>query len=1543
MSSTDLDIAPSEKKNKWDLSAQLKQISVLLDRPRIVNGALVVVLLIAALLRFNGLHWDEGRHLHPDERFLSTVTNDLHWPENFGDYFDPQLSTLSPYSLPNMGLYVYGTLPVYIVKWIAIHLDKNNYDNITIVGRVLSGLFDIGSIFVLFLIAKKLYGKKVALLAAALLSFSVLNIQLSHFYTVDTFANLFILATIYFLLRAQESGRWLDYALTGLMFGLGLASKLSVFTLAVPIVVAAGLDLYRRVRDGDVRAAVEHTLLRTLTIFIVAVVTFRILQPIAFSGPSFWNWSLNPTWVEDITEQQKITRGDTDLPWVQQWTGRSIAFPMINMILWGMGLPLGLVSFAGLLFAAYELLRHGKLEHILPLTYVGVTFIYHAITFIKFMRYFLPIYPFFILMAAYLITKLWERFAQPVVDPVEEATPEPEVDSSANSFTERIRRSIPNRGLIVGLSAFVVVGTLVYALAFTSIYNRPNTRIAASRWMQQNMPKGSTLANEHWDDWLPIGGVDGITSYGDAGLFKSVEMRNYEDDNPDKLNWMVDNLTQADYIILSSNRLYDSIPRLPVRYPLTSRYYRLLFNGKLGFERVKDFTSYPSLFGIQIPDQSAEESFSVYDHPRVQIFKKTAAFDPEQARTLLGNGIAWDSVIHLTPLQASAAPHALMLTEDEQIRYQIAADTSSTEVNENSWGSRNPILAWFLILQLIALLALPVTLTTFQQLTDRGYIFSKVLGLLVVAWGSWMIASLRIAPFTWWLIALVMLVFAVASYFITRSRKDELIAFVRSQWRLIALEEVLFWIFFSLLLYIRFHNPDLWHPGLGGEKPMDLAYLTAISRTPFFPSYDPWFTGGYINYYYFGFVLISTLIHLTGIVPYIAYNLAIPTLFAMTAMGGFSVALNFAASRLTNAAQEENNWLRIKRSIVMAGICGALFVAVIGNLGQIQLIVKGLRDMSTIQVAEDAPAILKFTQFTDGLSQWAKERKFTSIRTEWWYWNSTRIIPPGQGEAGPINELPFFTFLFGDLHAHMMVLPYTLLVLALILNTIHSSKTSAPWWRDPIEILTLTFLALVTGALWTINTWDFPTYILLTAAALTVRSYARAGRMDFNVLWTAGLQFVLVVIVGRLLFQPYHSNYAGANFGAELWKGSQTPLKAYLLIHGFFLFVILSYLINEILYGRGHNAIVRMLRLKLKYGRRQSRLRNLIDHLTYRQPVYHIAADVSLVSFALVVAFLLIKPVIGLAIMLAFISALLLFSERPNPTRQFMLSMIGLGLLLTAMVEIIVLKGDISRMNTVFKFYLQVWVMWAIVSAAALPQLAASFKRTAVIKSEPIPEPEEGTAWTPEVAAQYETRVGPTNNFGTQTWWWAFSLLLAACLLYPSTAAPVRMRDRFPDSTSTTLDGTAYMQTSIYMDDGRPVELKWDQQAMEWLRQNVHGIPTIAEANTPLYRWGSRVSIYTGLPSIIGWDWHQKQQRSILPGQVVEKRIQDVNTIFTTTDQEQLKNLLAKYNVQYIYVGPLEQLYYAGDGINKFNQPSDLWKLVYENQEVRIYKLNFQY
>ena len=1572
MSEIPVDESPSPTVKDSSLRARIDRLLATLDNPQNVRVLLALVLLLAAWFRFHGLNWDEGHHLHPDERFLSSLTNDLTWPDSFANYFDPTTSTLSPYSLPNMGLFVYGTLPVYAVKWMAVLLDGNTYDEITLLGRAMSVLFDLGAIFILFLIGRRLYGQRIGLLAAALMALCVLSIQVSHFYTVDTFANLFVLATFFYVIRASQEGRWLDYALAGLMFGLGLASKLNVVTLVVPILLGAALDLYRRRREGDVRLALEQSLVRLVTLFFIAALTFRVLQPVAFSGPGFLDMSLNPQWLDDIREQAKLLSGTADLPWVQQWTGRSILFPLYNMVVWGMGLPLGLAGLAGFALAAFELWRYRKLEHLFPLLYVGVTFIYHSLTFIKFMRYFLPIYPFLVLMAAYLIVWLWRHAAAPAQSAGASPAEPPEEPVEPVDRRTRFRRGLgrlrPGPGLVLGVMGVVVLGTLLYALAFTGIYSRQHSRLAASRWMYQNIPAGSTLANEHWDDWLPIGGVDGMTSYGDNGNFKSVEMKNYEDDTPEKLDQMVANLTEADYIVLSSNRLYDSIPRLPMRYPMTSRYYELLFSGKLGFERVAEFTSYPTLFGIRIPDQSSEESFSVYDHPRVQIFEKTAAFDPEKVRQELGQGIDWSSVTHVTPRQASSFRSGLlMLTSQQEALYQRVATWSSAEVSENSWGSHFPLLAWVLALTVLGLLALPLTLVTFSRLADRGYIFGKAVGLLIVAWGAWMLASVRIAPFTWWAILAVMAALAAGSLFLLWQRWGELRSFVQAQWRLLILEEALFWLFFGILVFIRWNNPDLWHPGLGGEKPMDLAYLTAITRTPYFPSYDPWFAGGYINYYYFGFVLVAVLSHLTGIVPYITYNLAVPTFFAMLAMGGFTVAFNLAEwwpphGRQRGGAQGGARWLGVPRGAVLAGVCGALFVAIIGNLAQIQLIWNGVRALSVVQAPEHASPLLYFMQFGDGLGQWLVDRSL-HLRTEWWYWNATRVIDAAPGEAGPINELPFFTFLFADLHAHMMALPYTLLALGLALNIVRDpvggageqgrplGQAQAVWWRDPAEVLTLALLALTVGALWPMNTWDFPTYTALVAAALACREYARRGRVDLPGLWAVTWRLGLIVVGGRLLFLPFHDHYATSYFGAELWKGSRTGLKDYLIIHGLFLFVLTSYLIAELLKGHGHNALVRSLRLPLRHWRRLDRIQELSERLSHPTQMQRLAVRISRIAFVLVLAVLLIDPVVGLGLALATLAALLLFSSRPDPRRQFLLCMFGLGLVLTALVEVVVLKGDISRMNTVFKFYLQVWVLWGVSSAGVLPELAAHLSRRREAPAQaaevaptgrpPILEPEEGSAWTPQVAAQFENRHPTRSRSWARGWWWAFGLLFGACLLYPVTAAKVRIGDRFENSVSKTLDGSAYMRTSVYMDDSRPVTLEWDRQAFEWLRANVKGIPTILEANTrpKLYSWGSRVSINTGLPTVIGWDWHQKQQRSVLPGPLIDQRIDDVATMYASTDLSQVKQLLDQYDVRYIYVGPLERLYYAGPGLDKFDQASDLWSLVYENEQVKIYKV----
>ena len=150
-------------------------------------------------------------------------------------------------------------------------------------------------------------------------------------------------------------------------------------------------------------------------------------------------------------------------------------------------------------------------------------------------------------------------------------------------------------------------------------------------------PEGKVIANEHWDDGLPmrVEGKDGFGSWGYKGLSSSSDgsMQMYSEDVPEKRELLYKWLNEADYLVLSSNRLWGSIPRLPMRYPMTTLYYKLLFEGKLGFKQVGHFTSFPTIFGVPFNDTGAEEAFSVYDHPEVYIFEKTPEYSEALARS----------------------------------------------------------------------------------------------------------------------------------------------------------------------------------------------------------------------------------------------------------------------------------------------------------------------------------------------------------------------------------------------------------------------------------------------------------------------------------------------------------------------------------------------------------------------------------------------------------------------------------------------------------------------------------------------------------------------------------------------------------------------------------------------------------------------------------------------------------------------------------------------------------------------------------------------
>jgi hypothetical protein len=416
------------------------------------------------------------------------------------------------------------------------------------------------------------------------------------------------------------------------------------------------------------------------------------------------------------------------------------------------------------------------------------------------------------------------------------------------------------------LAAFVLAFTAFYGLAFDHMYDRLSPPVSASEWLYQNAPRGAVIATEHWEEGMP---VPLQTSSGqlDAGSegYQIVTMPMYDDDNAQKLGTIVNNLEQADYVVFFSNRLYGTVPRIPARYPMSRRYYEDLFGGKLGFQLVDVGERYPNLLGVAFVDNTladpglpvplliqhdriapitidlghADESFSVYDHQRVLIFQKTQKLTPDQLAALIGPPPAPGTT---APTGQVAQYKSLLLTPAQEALVQ-AGGTFGDQFNRGDLLNRFPLAVWVLVILLVGLGGFPFGFLALRFLPDRGYLLSRTLGTLMFVWLSWVIVSLGLVEATRPVTLAILFVFLALALGAAYLQRDQIAAFVRAHRRLLLAEEGVFWLAFLYDLWIRAQDPDLWHPVLGGEKPMDLAYYTAAARSPIYPPYDPWFAG----------------------------------------------------------------------------------------------------------------------------------------------------------------------------------------------------------------------------------------------------------------------------------------------------------------------------------------------------------------------------------------------------------------------------------------------------------------------------------------------------------------------------------------------------------------------------------------------------------------------------------------------------------------------------------------------------------------------------
>jgi len=397
--------------------------------------------------------------------------------------------------------------------------------------------------------------------------------------------------------------------------------------------------------------------------------------------------------------------------------------------------------------------------------------------------------------------------------------------------------------------------------------------------------RGSAVINEtDYDYGLPFR-IDGYDAFG--GIYRGdLNLQVYWDDDEIKRNRFVTTLDEGDYIFIPTNHQYAQITRLPERYPLTTMYYRELmgcpigadiiscyheakpgdYQGRLGYDLVAVFETFPKLGPFEINDQYAEEAFTFYDHPKVFIFKKNANFDADQVRATL-NTVDLSKVVRLTPRQFSN--YSSLLLPADRLASQRAGGTWSNLFDYEWLQNKYPVLGliiWYVFIFILGLAVYPIIRIAMPGLADKGYPLIRALGLVLFAYLSWMAGSVGI-PYTRTTIAIVFGAIFIAGAVIGHLQRDELIAEFKTKYKYFLTIEGVFLAFFIIDLLIRLGNPDLWHPFKGGERPMDFSYFNAVIKSTSFPPYDPWFAGGYINYYYYGFVIVGTPVKLLGIVP----------------------------------------------------------------------------------------------------------------------------------------------------------------------------------------------------------------------------------------------------------------------------------------------------------------------------------------------------------------------------------------------------------------------------------------------------------------------------------------------------------------------------------------------------------------------------------------------------------------------------------------------------------------------------------------------------
>jgi YYY domain-containing protein len=814
------------------------------------------------------------------------------------------------------------------------------------------------------------------------------------------------------------------------------------------------------------------------------------------------------------------------------------------------------------------------------------------------------------------------------------------------------------------------------------------------------------------------------------------------------------------------------------------------------------------------------------------------------------------------------------------------------------------ISIWYVVVQLVSVAVLPLTLRTLRALPDRGYSLAKILGILltgVVYWLGYSYGLLRNERGGVWL-ALIFV--AMVSWLVGRSHFVEWWRMLRQggRMRAVVAAEVIFLLAFVGWALVRAYDPNVDHT----EEPMDLMFMSSIWASATYPPQDAWLAGFPISYYYLGYWLLNTLGRLANTPPSITYNVGQAVWYGLLWSGCYAIVMNLLAWHFGRAVSEdtgEASPVRIPSISVLGGALAGVTVAFVGNLLVILewLYAQGLNIGAIARWID----VHNFPENATQTGKWF-------IDYGWWWWRSSRVIEDvdllgNRIEISPIDEFPMFSYLLGDNHPHVMAMPFVLLTIGLALNLMfmvgsgaeQGEETNTRWWQLlPLRWDESILYVVALGSLIFLNTWDFPPYwLLLVAVAL----------MGGNGSWRqAGLLGALLFMGAIVVYLPYlltaQSQAAGivpnvfnptrlpqflVMFGAAM------PATIGLIALGWRLFVPKWPSVGWIaLLVLGAPALLLALVVALSStawaGRQLARMELPPDATSYG---------------AVIVQRWLSEPwtLLFVGVLLSLTLAVLLAAFLAKRVRWwasadvvFVLMLAAIGLALVYAPEFVFLRDHFgSRMNTVFKFYYQGWLLLGLANAYLI---AVGMK---------------------------ELRLG---FGGTQVAALVSLALVAGSAIFPVAGAYAKTNG-FARSEPT-LDATAYVALNS------PDVMA----AVEWVRQNTLPSDRVLEAKGNSYSaHHNRISTMTGRATLLGWDGHESQWRGEAYGTMARGRPAAIEQVYRSASPEEIGPLLGEWGIDYVFVGPVEiELY----GITDFRleELGAGMDTVFERGQVKIFR-----